>query len=72
MHKLGEFIHDKGNIRLSHLEMLGAIDHFTVYGGIDRHNTSLVVKEVPTTSGVETGLEPSILCLLRSSMTYFC
>ena len=39
VHKLGEFIHDKGNIRLSHLEMLEATDHLTIHGGIDWHNT---------------------------------
>ena len=32
---------------------------------------SLVVKEEPTKSGVETSLEPSMLCLLKRSMTYF-
>ena len=33
---------------------------------------SLAVSEVPTTNGVETGLEPSMLCLLKRSMAYFC
>ena len=39
MHKLGEFIHDKGNIRSSHSEMLEATNHLMVHGGIDRHST---------------------------------
>ena len=30
---------------------------------------TLVFREVSTTSGVETSLEPSMLCLLRRSMT---
>ena len=33
MHELGEFVHDKGNIRLSHPEMLEATDHLTIHGG---------------------------------------
>ena len=37
--KLREFIHNKGNIRLSHSEMLEATNHLTVHGGIDRRNT---------------------------------
>ena len=32
---------------------------------------SLAVREVPTERGVETGLESSMLCFLRISMTYF-
>ena len=36
MYKLGEFIHDKGNIWASHSEMLEATNHLTVHGG-DRH-----------------------------------
>ena len=39
VHKLREFIHDKGDIRPSHLEILGATNHLTVHGGIDRHCT---------------------------------
>ena len=39
VHELGEFAHGKGNIRLSHRKMLEAIDHLTVHGGINRHNT---------------------------------
>ena len=39
MHELGEFVHDKGNIRASHPEMLEATDHLMVHGGVDRHNT---------------------------------
>ena len=39
MHELGEFVHEKRNIRSSHPEMLEAIDHLTVHGGIDRRNT---------------------------------
>ena len=39
LHKLGEFIHDKGNIRPSHAEMLEANNHMTIRGGIDRRNT---------------------------------
>ena len=38
-HELGEFVHGKGNIRPSHPEMLEAINHLTVHGGIDRRNT---------------------------------
>ena len=33
---------------------------------------SLAFREVPMASGVEVGLEPSMLCLLRRSITYFC
>ena len=39
MHKLGEFIHGKGNIRPSHSEMLEATNPLTVHGGIDRRST---------------------------------
>ena len=39
MHELGEFIHDKGNIRSSHSEMLKATNHMTVNGGIDWRST---------------------------------
>ena len=39
MHKVGEFIQGKGNIRLSHPKMLEATNHLMVHGGIDRHNT---------------------------------
>ena len=39
MHKLGEFIHDKGTTRLSHPEMLEATNNLTVYGGIDQPST---------------------------------
>ena len=34
VHELGEFVHGKGNIQLSHLKMLEATDHLTVHGGI--------------------------------------
>ena len=39
VHELGEFIHDKGNIRSSHLEMLKATNHMMVHGGINRRST---------------------------------
>ena len=39
MHKLGEFIQDKGNIRSSHSEMLEASNHLTVRGGIDQRSS---------------------------------
>ena len=39
MHKLGEFIHGKGNIYPSHSEMLAATNHLTVHGGIDKCST---------------------------------
>ena len=39
MHKLREFIHGKGNIYSSHSEMLEAISHPTVHGGIEWRNT---------------------------------
>ena len=39
MHKLGEFIHDKGNIWARHPEMLEATNHLTVHGGIFWHRT---------------------------------
>ena len=39
MHKLEEFIHGKGNIRLSHPEILEATNHLTIHGGIDWCNT---------------------------------
>ena len=39
MHELREFVHGRGNIRPSHPEMLEAIDHLTVHGGIDRCST---------------------------------
>ena len=48
--------------------MLEATNYMTIHGGI----LSLAVREVPTANGVETGLEPSMLCLLRRSMAYFC
>ena len=34
VHKLGEFIHVKGNILTSHSEILEATNHLTVHGGI--------------------------------------
>ena len=73
MHKLGEFVHGKGNICLSHPKMLEATNHLTVHGGIDWCNT-IISSQGSTVSAsvVETGLEPSMLCLLRRSMTYFC
>ena len=71
MHKLGEFIRRKGNIQLSHLEMLEATNHLTVHVALTVVVPSLVVREVPTVSGVEIGLERSMLRLLRISMTYF-
>ena len=52
--------------------MLEATNYMMVHGGIDLRKPSLAVREVPTTNGVETGLEPSMLCLLRRSMAYFC
>ena len=39
MHKLGEFVQGKGNIRPSHPEMFEATNHLTVHGDIDRHIT---------------------------------
>ena len=39
MHELGEFVQGKRNIRPSHSEMLETIDHLTVHGGINQHNT---------------------------------
>ena len=39
MHELREFVHGSGNIQQSHPEMLEAIDHLTVHGGIDRCGT---------------------------------
>ena len=39
MHELREFVHGKGNIQLSHSEMLEATDHLTVHGGINRRST---------------------------------
>ena len=39
MHKLGEFIYDKGNIWASHSEILEATNHLTVHGGIYRRRT---------------------------------
>ena len=39
MHKLREFIHGKGDILLSHSEMLEATNHLTVHGGIDRRRS---------------------------------
>ena len=70
VHALREFVHGKGNIRSSHVEMLEATDHLKV--AMTNAVPLLAVREVSTTSGVETGLEPSMLCLLRRLMTYFC
>ena len=39
MHKLGEYIHNKGNILPSHLKMLEATNHPTVHGGIEWRST---------------------------------
>ena len=39
VHKLGEFIHSKGNIWASHPEMLEATNHLMVCGGIYRRKT---------------------------------
>ena len=39
VHELGEFIHDKGNIRSSHPEMLKVTKHLTIHGGINRRST---------------------------------
>ena len=39
VHKLGEFIHDKGNIWTSHLEMLEVTNHLTIHGDIYWHIT---------------------------------
>ena len=49
LHKLGEFIHDKGNIRPSHPEMLEATNNMTVHGGIDRHST--IISSMRSTYG---------------------
>ena len=53
MHKLGEFVHDKGNIRLSHSEMLEATNHLTVHGGVDRHST--IISSQGSTHGMGCG-----------------
>ena len=39
MHKLREFIHEKGNLQFSHPEMLEATNHLTVHDGINRLST---------------------------------
>ena len=39
VHKLGEFIHDKGNVWSRHPEMLEATNHLMLHGGIDRRST---------------------------------
>ena len=39
MHKLREFIHDKGNIWASHPKMLEATNHLKVHGDIYQHRT---------------------------------
>ena len=49
VHKLGEFIHNKGNIWSSHPEMLKVTNHLTVHGGIDRSNTILPI--MPSSNG---------------------
>ena len=49
MHELGEFVHGKGNIRLSHLEMLEATDHLTIHGDIDRRST--IISSQGSTNG---------------------
>ena len=72
VHKLGEFIHGKGNIRPSHPEMLEATNHLTVHCGIDRCDTIFSSQRIPTTNGAEIGLEPSMLRLHKRSITYFC
>ena len=72
MHKMRDFVNDKGNIRPSHLEMLEATNHLTIYGGIDQGSTIFSNQRSTYDSGVETGLESSMLCLRRRSITYFC
>ena len=39
VHKLFEFIHDKGNVWSRHPEMLEATNHLMLHGGFDRHST---------------------------------
>ena len=39
MHKSEEFVHGKGNIRLSHPKMLEATDHLTIPSGIHQRST---------------------------------
>ena len=53
MHELGEFVHGKGNIRFSHLEMLEATDHLTIHGGIDRRST--IISSQGSTNGKRCG-----------------
>ena len=53
MHELGEFIHDKGNIRPSHPKMLEATDHLMVHGGIDWRST--IISSQGSTHGKKCG-----------------
>ena len=53
MDELVESIHDKGNIRLSHPEMLEVTDHLTVHGGIDRRST--IISSQGSTHGKRCG-----------------
>ena len=41
MHKLREFVHNKGNIQQSHPEMLEATNLLTVDAGIDQCSTTI-------------------------------
>ena len=52
-HELGEFVHNKGNIRLSHSEMLEATDHLKVHGGIDQRST--IISSQGSTHGKRCG-----------------
>ena len=53
VHKLGEFIHNKGNIRPSHLKMLEATNHLIVHGGIYRCST--IISSQGSTHGKRFG-----------------
>ena len=53
MHKLGEFIHIKGDIRQSHPEMLEATNHLTVHGGIGKQST--IINSQGSTHGKRCG-----------------
>ena len=51
--------------------MLEATNHLTVHGGINRHRSIFNSQRSTYERGVWTGLESSMLCLLKISMTYF-
>ena len=53
VHEHGEFVHDKGNIRLSHPKMLEATNHLMVHGGIDRRST--IISSQGSTHGKQCG-----------------